>query len=506
MLSSSWKLTLASALREALPPHNKAGFDLQHLRRLVREEFLPKHVLAKMQATAIENSLAIKVDECAIVDADGDHSQASSGPKSRTSSTGSNDSNQSGPVLSSRNLSDSNSESLLSEVKSGQEQQQEVPKKKFKRRSSAEKRAAKRERERLAVQRLKALESINNNTSDCAVESPPTSPTEASSSPCAFDKPSSPHAVTLPESTKLSNDENTPPAPVRHRRQRRSTGNQRRSSSLTEGSTGTGNSSPRPPKKPAKNNMLHLLVAPRSVVDLTILYNVLRPLLFPASPEISTVEVPLHASISDEQADEWSVTYWPTMYKKGNPFGPHPPYVEQTINKTLPNVASYMALVQEAAKQAADSANGIAAGALVVDPSNEEVVAIAGDGRFLKFGEDEQDTGCTWGNPLEHAVMRVVGMVAAKRKLREDLEIGSKIDIEEGIRIMHQRESTLRYIPSTEIEKRFFYTINTKNLASTPIFTTDNSTVTDTSADDPADGVDTDKKGRGDTSYIIFSI
>ncbi|KAF8426544.1 cytidine deaminase-like protein [Tirmania nivea] len=181
-----------------------------------------------------------------------------------------------------------------------------------------------------------------------------------------------------------------------------------------------------PPKKPVKQNILYLLIAPKTAIELTTIYGILRPLLFPSFPEVSTIEVPLHASISQEQADEWSTLYWPAIYKRGNPFGPHPPYVEQTINKTLPKVPEYMKLVREVAKQALNSGNGIEVGALVVDPSNEEVVAIAGDGRHMTFGADAKTRGCTWGNPLEHAVMRVVGMVAAKRKLREDLEIGTK--------------------------------------------------------------------------------
>ncbi|KAF8468467.1 cytidine deaminase-like protein [Kalaharituber pfeilii] len=217
-------------------------------------------------------------------------------------------------------------------------------------------------------------------------------------------------------------------------------------------------------KRVQKPNILHLLIAPTTAISLSTLYNVLRPLLFPVFPEISTIEVPLHASISQEQADEWSVTYWPAIHKRGNPFGPHPPYVDQTINRTLPRVAEYMALVKEAAKQAVACGNGIEVGAMVVDPSNEEVIAIAGDGRNMTFGGDEKERGCTWGNPLEHAIMRVVGMVAEKRKLREEFEIGTKVNVQEGVRIMRERENTLRYIPSTDIERKYFYNITPKDI------------------------------------------
>jgi len=595
--SSDLFLTTAfdSALREVLPTQNKSGLDLQHLRRLVREEFLSKLVLAKMKITAAENALSVKLDtDCAIVDADGDQAQdpcVISGPKSRTSSTGSNTSTTSqpsAPVLATRKPSDANAN--LVEPLPGEAQKEPVTKKKPRRRSSAEKRAAKREREKAALKRLQALEAGGDildhavlSPSSSPSSSPPASPTECTVSGDRFEcsarsKDATGNATvetdsivntslnieavstieTVPtieadptvrgppstiaagsinanSSTKANSPiganslvdtlgENTPPTPAarsaRKRRRRSSAKRRARSGSSGSGSgsaeastdsTGsaqnasTGSSSPKghsPPKKPVKQNILHLLIAPKPAIELTTIYGILRPLLFPSFPEVSTIEVPLHASISQEQADEWSTLYWPAIYKRGNPFGPHPPYVEQTINRTLPKVPEYMALVREAAKQALNSGNGIEVGALVVDPSNEEVVAIAGDGRQMTFGGDEEASGCMWGNPLEHAVMRVVGMVAAKRKLREDLEIGTKIDIEEGIAMMKDRENTLRHIPSTDIEKAYFYSINKKQLAATAIFT-DNSVTTPITGEDTATLIDTEKKGRGDTSNPV---
>lgn len=537
-----------------------------------------------MKVTAAENALAVKLDtECAVVDVDGDQAQdpcVISGPKSRTSSIGSNTSTISQPsalVLTTRKPSDANAN--LSEPLPGGAQKEPVVKKKPRRRSSAEKRAAKKERDKAALNRLQVLEASGVLLDHAALSlssspssSPPVSPIECTTSRDGFECPTRPKDVTgnatdLMVNTSLTIEaapttegdptvqgppsvnsdsptnanspidacspvdtlgENTPPTPAarsaRKRRRRRSS-TKRHARSGSSGSSGsgsgsaeasmdstgsgqnasTGSNSPKghsPPKKPVKQNILHLLIAPKTAVELTTIYGILRPLLFPSFPEVSTIEVPLHASISQEQADEWSTLYWPAIYKRGNPFGPHPPYVEQTINKTLPKVPKYMALVREAAKQALNSGNGMEVGALVVDPSNEEVVAIAGDGRHMTFGGDEKARGCTWGNPLEHAVMRVVGMVAAKRKLREDLEIGTKIDVEEGIAMMKDRENTLRHIPSTDIEKEYFYSINKKQLAATAIFT-DNSVTTPITGEDTATLIDTEKKGRGDTSNLV---
>jgi tRNA-specific adenosine deaminase 3 len=51
-----------------------------------------------------------------------------------------------------------------------------------------------------------------------------------------------------------------------------------------------------------------------------------------------------------------------------------------------------------------------------VDPTTDEIVAVAGDARF------HCPKGKSWGNPLDHAVMRAIGMVAQKR-LPSDVKV-----------------------------------------------------------------------------------
>lgn len=508
-----------------LPPQNKSRIDLQHLRRLVREEFLPKHVLSRMKLTAVENSLTLKTDpECAIVDTEGDIISEAPSHKSRTSSSGSNNSStsQRSVLMTNHKSIDTNITTVDATVR--EEQKESVPKKKPKRRSSAERRAARREREKVALQKLKALD-INQKCPDIEVPCPPSSPTVAQTIPAGaleFQLQGKMPVINSAPVENTPSDENTPPtansgAASRRRRRRLSTHKRLRAGSTestsstsslvsvdttsTDGGTissgchhsaAAGTSSPKCSKKTVKQNLLHLLIAPVSVISLTTVYNILRPLLFPSFPDVSTIEAPLHPSISQEQADEWSAMYWPTIYKRGNPFGPHPPFVEQTIKKILPNVAEYMALVKEAARQAKESGNGIEAAALVVDPSNEQVIAIAGDGREMSFGSDDK-AGCSWGNPLDHSVLRVVGMVAAKRKLREDLGIGVEVGIEEGIKIINDKGDTIRHTPRTDIERKYFYSINPNQIATVAIFTPEDSNATTS----PGEGLSTDQKRRG---------
>lgn len=108
-----------------------------------------------------------------------------------------------------------------------------------------------------------------------------------------------------------------------------------------------------------------------------------------------------------EQANEWSERFWPTVYKRGNPYGPHPAIVEN-VAKKLGGAGEYIALAQAVGLKAVAAGIGRAFGCVVVDPETGDVVAAAGDGRCRvnKNG---------WGNPLNHAAMRAMAMVAQRR-------------------------------------------------------------------------------------------
>lgn len=99
-----------------------------------------------------------------------------------------------------------------------------------------------------------------------------------------------------------------------------------------------------------------------------------------------------------------------------------------------------MAVAREAA-MSVSSIGGYEVGCAVISPDHNEVVIVAGDGRKRPWTE-----GHDWGNPLEHAVMRAVGLVATKRKIREGIKAGTPVDLDSE-----------RFQPQTEVEKKYFH-------------------------------------------------
>lgn len=123
--------------------------------------------------------------------------------------------------------------------------------------------------------------------------------------------------------------------------------------------------------------------------------------------------MPLLPPTSSEQAEHWSRTYWPTVYKRNNPFGPHPAIVARAEDELRPHVDAYMALARRAADEAKGAGIGESFGAVIVDRKAEPptIVAVAGDARWYA---QRDRTGP--GNVLAHATMRAIGLVA--RRLR----------------------------------------------------------------------------------------
>lgn len=183
--------------------------------------------------------------------------------------------------------------------------------------------------------------------------------------------------------------------------------------------------------------VLYLLVCPVSDIPQSSLESSLLTLPvssdFEGWPRISTIPVPSCQPISTAQANAWSERFWPTVYKRGNPYGPHPSIVENAAKK-LGQVGDYIALAKAVGLQAAAVGVGRGFGCVVVDPEVREVVAVAGDGRCKRNSKG-------WGNPLNHCVMRAVAMVAQKR-------------LEEGIEVMPDNPIH----PETDLERRYFDT------------------------------------------------
>ncbi len=166
---------------------------------------------------------------------------------------------------------------------------------------------------------------------------------------------------------------------------------------------------------------LHLLVCAASLVPLAAIetiFNSSTPFEEAGLiPHIFTIPVPLYPPTSEEQANKWSELYWPTVYKRSNPFGPHPSLVARAEEELRELAGKWMALAQLAAKQVTVEGLGQCVGAVIVDRGSGKepsAVAVAGDARWCgPTGPSKAFEGS--GNVIAHAVMRAIGMIARKR-------------------------------------------------------------------------------------------
>lgn len=166
--------------------------------------------------------------------------------------------------------------------------------------------------------------------------------------------------------------------------------------------------------------VLYFLVGPTSVVTVEDL----RKILSSVEPSLGSgferhfriIKVPLYPPSSEKQAKDWSQEHWPTVYKGGNPFGPHPALVARALEDVRSRVGRCMQLARRVGEEVSLAGTGESVGAVVVDRSGGEgafVVAIAGDARWHHTNKVE---GHGNGNVTAHAVMRVISMVARRRR------------------------------------------------------------------------------------------
>ncbi|OAA67837.1 ribonuclease [Niveomyces insectorum RCEF 264] len=126
---------------------------------------------------------------------------------------------------------------------------------------------------------------------------------------------------------------------------------------------------------------------------------------------IASIPVPLLAPTSQIQAALWTTQFWPTMYRKNNPLGPHPSMVVRATDEIAADAPIWMAVAHDVATKAKEAGYGEAMGACIVLRGSQgpRLVAVAGDGRW-----QQQPKPHTTGNPMAHAVLRAISMVAQK--------------------------------------------------------------------------------------------
>ncbi|KJR85532.1 uncharacterized protein SPSK_08888 [Sporothrix schenckii 1099-18] len=126
---------------------------------------------------------------------------------------------------------------------------------------------------------------------------------------------------------------------------------------------------------------------------------------------IASIPVPLLAPTSQIQAALWTSQFWPTMYRKNNPLGPHPSLVIRATDEIVDDAPIWMALANEMAVKSKETGLGEAMGACIVYRGDDgpRLVAVAGDARW-----QHQHKSSKTGNPMAHAVLRAISMVAQK--------------------------------------------------------------------------------------------
>ncbi|KAI4199654.1 MAG: hypothetical protein LQ350_004445 [Teloschistes chrysophthalmus] len=172
----------------------------------------------------------------------------------------------------------------------------------------------------------------------------------------------------------------------------------------------TVQTSERPEAEQFPESSLYIIVAPTTSLSIFALSTFLTSLFPSQTPRVYTIEVPLHPPTTASQAQEWSSKYWPTVYKKHNPFGPQPSLVAKAESELLPSAGTWMALALNVGREAREMGYGIGAGAVIVE--NGRVVVAAGDGRWAS-GKSKTEAD---SNPMAHAVMRAIALVAKKRR------------------------------------------------------------------------------------------
>lgn len=160
---------------------------------------------------------------------------------------------------------------------------------------------------------------------------------------------------------------------------------------------------------------LYLLITPTSSIELSALRECLsRVVPSPSSsiPPLWSTSVPLLAPTSQVQAVNWSRSHWPTVYKKNNPFGPHPFIISRAEEEISSDLDHWLRVVHEVATASVATGIGEAIGAVIVyrTGGSSHAIALAGDARWVhgRFSPN--------GNVMAHAALRAIGMVAQKLK------------------------------------------------------------------------------------------
>lgn len=165
----------------------------------------------------------------------------------------------------------------------------------------------------------------------------------------------------------------------------------------------------------AKSNWIYIIVGEAKDFAKDELVEVLSTLEgLDSNLFLATIPIPLLAPTSQIQAAMWTAQFWPTVYRKNNPLGPHPSVVARGNEEIKDSASLWIALARRVAAEGKEAGIGEAIGAVVVqrDDHGASLVALAADAR-----NHQESCGFRFGAvslPLTHAVLRAISMVAQK--------------------------------------------------------------------------------------------
>lgn len=179
----------------------------------------------------------------------------------------------------------------------------------------------------------------------------------------------------------------------------------------------------------AKSNWIYIVVGEAKEFTKEELIEALSPIEgMDSNLFLATIPIPFLAPTSQIQAAMWTSQFWPTVYRKNNPLGPHPSVVARGNEEIKDSASLWIALARRVALQGKRAGIGEAIGAVVVqrDDQGASLVALAADARL-----HQESSGFRFGNvglPLTHAVLRAVSMVAQKLVRHERRASGRPIN------------------------------------------------------------------------------
>ncbi|PKS06979.1 hypothetical protein jhhlp_005576 [Lomentospora prolificans] len=142
---------------------------------------------------------------------------------------------------------------------------------------------------------------------------------------------------------------------------------------------------------------------------------------------LASIAVPATPPTSQITAAMWSSQYWPTVYRKNNPLGPHPSLISRSTLEIKDDTALWMSVAYRVARRAKEEGIGEAMAAVIVqrEEGQARIMAVAADARWA--GESVRSFTST-GNPMAHCALRAVSMVAQKLVRHERRAAGQPLE------------------------------------------------------------------------------